>query len=1364
MLEKLCVTRWLRKSILFSALLLKIVCIQTVTAEHIELDKLFVDMTKQLNEVISGDISTNNFSRILDSNPVFGMNNLGTTSMTVFYNSDCNILEAEQCSRQIQNVAELFNKTIPGLLTIFLTVDIPTIIELGKIRSTTKIELPDLPINLVLNFHEETKCEDWRRSDYVILKILNEWIPLSPTTKVGFGYSEALLPCVGNIWIHLVEISNFFVLTMKFGNTVGVTESFGLFQKRMDSLHQENVKFIKGTFYRGVNKTPTPIYYPTSSSVGDETHRRLLVKYAQGWVTSSEVADKSIVVQAPYFEPEIMNEFSVIPTVPSNTCSSFDFQIEKLIWYAPSALAAISKFFKSVILNHEQWTTLNSEKLKNLYSSIKIPSGTEIHLDIIIDYSDTLVYHDPGLPTVGTCSYNWVKVEDELNTILMEPLKSVTPKVLIFQLSNIGTIRMRAHAPIEFVKKVSPKLKFGCSYWKSNGFGKMVLNESEVASIVEACKEINGSLYLIKSEVTLEPKNYQTNYHLHYEDSVRKELDAVNSFRKEILRRHPEAQVYLGLDVTATRPLEIKENYKVTAFCNQAVLEGNLYIEAIVNWAKFNNFPIILKSAFDYLEGPEFLSWLSFLRPQEYLQKQSVPSVDEEDEEEMEEEENHGNIAALFPSFVMRNYPSGINNWTIEPCIEWTQHRLSAQASFFHNHHIGTILDTTDFINQELPIEAYEILLQFILHRFQVAEIVVEKNHQDVMAALKSLSEKNLVGPNHTLFISYFEADHSKNLAPKSTSELKKFLEDLSKEKSSYLSGVYVDLHKSLVIGEEEPLLELLLNRTAGFNFDVGILINSSSCLTAAEIVLLKHASSEFLKMFSKLNYIVCKSEFELLSQDDQLNLGTVFDTHLYLKRIFQQIQPNLKVFFRVEISVTLNKDKETMNRYLRLLSHFHKFGSAYDINYFIVEAFDGDSKNGQANGWWAVKNYTDLTNPHSFVEKESVYSGRSMWYPPVLIKTKVVVANSKTTVIATSVSFLLLIVLAIFSTVMVMRYKKLSRYLTDQEVQEFLNGKENPTKETTDQESKSASAAEYMKFKADYDIPKADFSIDNENVLGAGNFGTVYKGSAKGKEAAIKKPNQDCPKGTFKTILTEIKVMCYIGMHPNIVGFFGAYTKEINKGILFVATEYCSNGSLESYLRKKKQVVARQEDSVYQNTQLVDFLYSHELHQFSTDIANGMAYIESKQVVHGDLAARNVLLDENFNCKIGDFGLSRKLYEYQKYVKKSQEPLPWKWMAYESLTKMEFTSKSDVWSYGVTLWEIYSLGNTPYGGLNWTMEFADELRNGLRLTKPQFANEEIYSKMLDCWNLDAENRPSFSEIAEVLKPFCRSSYTVLSE
>jgi serine/threonine protein kinase len=92
--------------------------------------------------------------------------------------------------------------------------------------------------------------------------------------------------------------------------------------------------------------------------------------------------------------------------------------------------------------------------------------------------------------------------------------------------------------------------------------------------------------------------------------------------------------------------------------------------------------------------------------------------------------------------------------------------------------------------------------------------------------------------------------------------------------------------------------------------------------------------------------------------------------------------------------------------------------------------------------------------------------------------------------------------------------------------------------------------------------------------------------------------------------------------------------------------------------------------------------------------------------------------------AKISDFGLSRKIYGYANYVKKNQEPLPWRWMAIESLERMEFSTESDVWAYGVTLYEIFSLGNIPYQGLAWNTEFSQTLRQGLRLGKPDFATD----------------------------------------
>jgi serine/threonine protein kinase len=111
---------------------------------------------------------------------------------------------------------------------------------------------------------------------------------------------------------------------------------------------------------------------------------------------------------------------------------------------------------------------------------------------------------------------------------------------------------------------------------------------------------------------------------------------------------------------------------------------------------------------------------------------------------------------------------------------------------------------------------------------------------------------------------------------------------------------------------------------------------------------------------------------------------------------------------------------------------------------------------------------------------------------------------------------------------------------------------------------------------------------------------------------------------------------------------------------------------------------------------------------------------------LHGDLAARNVLLTSDKTAKISDFGLSRILLESSNYTKKSKVPLPWKWMAIESLRFLNFSSASDVWAYGVTLWEIFSLGEVPFAGLHFCPEFVQQLDDGLRLPRPAKATEYL--------------------------------------
>uniref|UniRef100_A0A8C5EGQ3 receptor protein-tyrosine kinase n=1 Tax=Gouania willdenowi TaxID=441366 RepID=A0A8C5EGQ3_GOUWI len=332
------------------------------------------------------------------------------------------------------------------------------------------------------------------------------------------------------------------------------------------------------------------------------------------------------------------------------------------------------------------------------------------------------------------------------------------------------------------------------------------------------------------------------------------------------------------------------------------------------------------------------------------------------------------------------------------------------------------------------------------------------------------------------------------------------------------------------------------------------------------------------------------------------------------------------------------------------------------------------------------------------------------------------------------------------------------------------------------------------------YDANKWEFPRDRLKLgdpLGRGAFGQVVEAAAFAIEkattcttVAIKMLKEGATSSEYRALMSELKILIHIGHHLNVVNLLGACTKP--GGPLMVIVEYCKHGNLSSYLKSKRGEYSPYKTFFFkisthklfhnlvphtqtlflcvffvfnvESCQMItessddDHLTMEDLISYSFQVAKGMEFLSSRKCIHRDLAARNILLSENNVVKICDFGLARDVYKDPDYVRKGDARLPLKWMAPETIFDRVYTTQSDVWSFGVLLWEIFSLGASPYPGVCIDETFCRRLKEGTRMRPPEYATTEIYQTMLDCWLDRPTDRPTFAELVEHLGDLLQAS------
>ncbi|XP_073959114.1 fibroblast growth factor receptor homolog 1-like [Choristoneura fumiferana] len=289
---------------------------------------------------------------------------------------------------------------------------------------------------------------------------------------------------------------------------------------------------------------------------------------------------------------------------------------------------------------------------------------------------------------------------------------------------------------------------------------------------------------------------------------------------------------------------------------------------------------------------------------------------------------------------------------------------------------------------------------------------------------------------------------------------------------------------------------------------------------------------------------------------------------------------------------------------------------------------------------------------------------------------------------------------------------------------------------------------------ESEYIFPvDTDWEINRQHLklgktLGEGEFGRVLqaeyvKPSDSPCTVAVKMMKEEQSDADVKAFVLEMEIMKMVGKHENIINLLGCCTQG---GPLYVVVEYASNGCLRNYLKKHKP---DEKSDLIEGTELKR-LTQQDLVDFSLQVAKGMEYLSSRGCIHRDLAARNVLVAAHA-LKVADFGLARDVRGADYYRKRAPGKLPVRWMAPESLAHNYYTKKSDVWSFGVLMWEIMTFGNTPYAQIPVHYLY-NYLRMGKRMEKPANCGQEVYDLMRHCCSFNPDDRPTFTEVKDRLQ------------